>query len=199
MAAQAFFYNSVFFSLALVLLRFYGASPQDLGHCFIPIAVTNFLGPLILGWSFDAIGRKPMICATFVLSGATLLCSGWLFLHGRLMIREQILWWAVVFFFGSSAASSASLTVSELFPQEIRAASIAFFYAFGTLIGGVCGPFLFGRLLSDSSRKPLFHGYLVGAALMIVAGVAEAIWGVKAEGRSLESLNAESGLPEQAA
>jgi MFS family permease len=191
MVAQAFFYNSVFFSLALVLLRFYGMGADDLGYSFIPIALTNFLGPVVLGSLFDTIGRKPMICATFVLSGGVLLCSGWLFLNGRLTAHEQVLWWSITFFFGSSAASSAYLTVSELFPQDIRATSIACFYAVGTLFGGICGPFIFGRLMGDA-RKPLFEGYAVGATMMIVAGLAEAIWGIKAEGRSLEALNADS-------
>jgi len=189
MAAQAFFYNSVFFSLALVLLRYYGVPADRVGYCFIPIAVTNFLGPIALGRLFDTIGRRQMIAATYILSGLALFASSWLFLHGELSLRAQILWWAATFFFASTAASSAYLTVSEVFPQQVRASGIAFFYAFGTLAGGAFGPLLFGHLIASASRAPLFAGYAAGAAVMVFAGLAQALWGVAAERRSLESLS----------
>ena len=188
MAAQAFFYNSVFFSLSLVLLRYYGVSAVQVGYCFLPIAVTNFLGPVLLGPLFDSIGRRRMIAATFCLSGAVLLASSWLFHQDQLTAFTQVAWWAATFFFASTAASSAYLTVSEIFPQEVRATCIAMFYAFGTLAGGVFGPLVFGHLLGSSTRTPLFLGYAAGAAVMIIAGLAQAVWGVAAEGRSLESL-----------
>jgi MFS family permease len=192
MAAQAFFYNSVFFSLSLVLLQYYAVRTEDVGYYFIPIAITNFLGPVVLGYFFDSLGRKAMIFATYALSGIALLGSSWLFLHARLTVPQQIAWWAVAFFFASSAASSAYLTVSELFPQSVRATSIAFFYAFGTLAGGAFGPLIFGHLIGSASRRPLFLGYVAGAAVMILAGTAQGIWGVKAERQSLEDLAPES-------
>ncbi len=188
MASQAFFYNSVFFSLALVLIRYYGVSADRLGACFIPIACANFLGPILLGRLFDTIGRKPMIAATYCLSGVVLLWSSWLFYQERLTVISQIMWWAVSFFFASSAASSAYLTVSEVFPQRVRATSIALFYAFGTLAGGVMGPLIFGHLTGSESRRPLLLGYALGATVMLAAGVSQAVWGMAAEGKPLEDL-----------
>ena len=195
MAAQAFFYNSVFFSLALVLLRYYGADTAQVGYCFIPIAVTNFLGPLLLGRLFDTIGRRQMIAATYCLSGISLLASSWLFSLGRLSVVTQVAWWALTFFFASSAASSAYLTVSEVFPQEVRASCIAIFYAFGTAAGGIFGPLIFGHLTGSQSRTPLLLGYIMGAAVMIAAGLAQARWGVAAEGQSLETIAASVFAP----
>jgi len=188
MTAQAFFYNSVFFSLGLVLLRYYGVAAEDLGYFFIPVAVTNFFGPVALGWFFDSVGRKPMISTTYILSGLVLLGSSWLFLHGRLNVHAQVAWWSAAFFFASCAASSAYLTVSELFPQSVRATSIALFYALGTLAGGTFGPLVFGRLIGSASRWSLFYGYAAGSVVMIVAGIAQLFWGVASERRSLEEL-----------
>lgn len=189
MAAQAFFYNSVFFSLGLVLLRYYNVPAERIGFYFLPIAVANFLGPVMLGTLFDIVGRKTMVAGTYCASAAALLVSSWLFSDGWLTLHSQILWWSLTFFFASTAASSAYLTVSEVFPQEIRASSIAFFYGFGTLAGGVAGPLIFGRLIGSGSRQYLFHGYAIGASLMFAAGIAQALWGVAAEQRSLEALH----------
>lgn len=188
MTAQALFYNSVFFSLTLVLLRYYEASPSRAGYAFLPIAVANFLGPVLLGRLFDTIGRRAMTGGSFILSGVLLLVSGWLFWHGRLSAVTQIAWWMAIFFVASASASAAYLSASELFPQEVRASAIAVFYAAGTLLGGVSGPLLFGRIVGSGSRHLLFVGYAVGAVAMISAGAAQAIWGIAAEGRSLESL-----------
>ncbi len=188
MAAQAFFYNSVFFSLALVLLRYYGVSTERVGLCFIPIAVTNFLGPVLLGPLFDSVGRRKMIAGTYCLSGLVLLVASLLFHQDRLTVVSQVAWWAGAFFFASTAASSAYLSVSELFPQEIRATCIALFYALGTLAGGVFGPLVFGHLTGGGSRTPLALGYAAGAAVMIAAGLAQSVWGVAAERKSLEAL-----------
>jgi MFS family permease len=188
MAAQAFFYNSVFFSLGLVLLRYYGVPADRLGYYFIPIALGNFVGPVLLGPLFDIIGRKWMIAGTYSAAAAALLVASWQFNRGGLNVNSQIVWWAVTFFFASTAASSAYLTVSEVFPQEVRASSIAFFYGFGTLAGGVFGPLIFGLLIGSGSRSALFLGYAVGAAVMLFAGLAQAIWGTAAERRPLESL-----------
>ena len=189
MAAQAFFYNSVFFSLALVLLRYYGVAAERVGYYFVPIAVANCLGPMLLGPLFDSIGRRQMVAATYCLSGGLLFGASWLFYLGRLTLQAQIAWWAAIFFFASTAASSAYLTVSEVFPLDIRASSIAVFYAFGTLAGGVLGPVVFGRLTGSGVRGLLLAGYILGSAVMILAGVGQAIWGVAAEGKMLETLS----------
>ena len=132
MAAQAFFYNAIFFTYALVLTTFYGVPSQHVGWYILPFAAGNVLGPLLLGRLFDTIGRRPMIAFTYLMSGLLLALTGWLFAQGMLSAREQTLAWSVIFFFASAAASSAYLTVSETFPLEIRALAIALFYAVGT-------------------------------------------------------------------
>ena len=189
MASQAFFYNAIFFTYALVLVKFYGLPPQKVGAYLFPFALGNFVGPLLLGRFFDTIGRKPMITLTYALSGILLAISGWMFQQGVLTAHGQALAWTVIFFFASSAASSAYLTVSEIFPLEIRGLAIAIFYATGTLIGGVAAPWIFGLLIQSGSRTALFKGYLAGAVLMILAAALEAAIGVKAERASLESIS----------
>ena len=188
MAAQAFLYNSVFFSLALVLMRFYGVSENRVGLLFVPIALANFLGPTVLGPLFDLVGRRSMIFATYCLSGGVLLVADLLFFTHRLTLASQVGWWVALFFFASTAASSAYLTVSEVFPQPIRASAIAVFYTFGTVFGGVFGPLVFGRLTGTGMRGAIAIGYAAGGAVMIAAGAAQAVWGVAAEGRPLEEL-----------
>ena len=188
MIAQSFFYNSVFFSSTLVLLRFYGVSAQYAGVLFFPIAAMNFLGPALLSRLFDTVGRKPMITANFCLTGLVCLVASILFYQGDLGTVAQVAWWAVSFFFAASAAGSAYLTTSELFPQQVRASAIALFYASGTLFGGVLGPAVFGILLNRGDRAPIFYGYLASAGAMILAGLAEAIWGVAAEQKTLEEI-----------
>lgn len=188
MVTQAFFYNAVLFTYGLVLLRYYQVPSPRLGLYLIPLALGNFLGPLLVGHLFDTIGRKPMIAGTYVLSGVLLAVTSWLFRAGVLTAFTQALSWSVIFFVASSAASSAYLTVSEIFPLEIRAFAIALFYTCGTFAGGVGGPALFGYLVGTGSRELLFWGYLAGALAMIVGGVAEIFLGVKAEGLSLEAI-----------
>ena len=190
MLTQAFFYNAIFFTYPLVLMRFYGVPAENAGLYLLPFALGNVLGPLVIGHLFDTIGRKPMITATYVLSGILLALTGWLFHAGLLTAQTQTLAWMVIFFIASAAASSAYLTVSEIFPLEIRAFAIAIFYAIGTLAGGVGAPILFGWMIGTGSKTALFAGYLVGAGLMIVGGLTEAWIGVAAEGRSLESIAA---------
>ena len=163
MAAQAFFYNAIFFTYALVLTDFYGIRADHVGWYLLPFAAGNFLGPVLLGRLFDTVGRRPMIAATYALSGVLLAGSGYLFAIGVLSAAGQTVAWMVIFFFASAAASSAYLTVSETFPLEIRALAIAFFYAIGTGIGGVGGPWLFGLLIDTGSRWSVFGGYLFGA------------------------------------
>ena len=188
MMAQAFFYNAIFFTYALVLTNFYDVPSYNVGWYILPFALGNVLGPLLLGPLFDSIGRKPMIAFTFAVSGLLLAGSGWLFAHHLVDAGQQTIVWTVIFFFASSAAGAAYLTASEIFPVEIRALAIAFFYAAGTAIGGVGAPFLFGGLIATGSRASVFGGYLLGSALMILASIIEMIWGVAAERKALETV-----------
>jgi MFS family permease len=186
MTAQAFFYNAIFFTYALILTDFYGIAAASVGWYLLPFAAGNFLGPVILGRFFDTIGRRPMIALTYGLSGVLLTITGALFAADMLSATGQTIAWSVIFFFASAAASSAYLTVAETFPLEIRALAIAFFYAVGTGIGGVFAPTLFGVLIDTGSRVSVFGGYLLGAALMIAVVFVILRWGVAAERRSLE-------------
>jgi MFS family permease len=188
MASQAFFYNAIFFTYALILIDFFGVPTDHVGWYLFPFAAGNFLGPALLGRWFDTIGRKPMIAATYAISGVLLAVSGYLFMIGATTAETQTIAWTVIFFFASAAASSAYLTVSETFPLEIRALAIALFYAVGTGIGGVVGPLLFGALIDTGSRASVFGGYLLGAVLMVTAAVVQLRWGVAAERKSLEQV-----------
>ena len=185
-AAQAFLYNAIFFTYALVLVRFYAVPESDTGLYLLPFAAGNFLGPLLLGRFFDTIGRRICIASTYTISGLLLLATGALFARGALSAQEQTLLWAAIFFFASAAASAAYLTVSELFPLELRAISIALFFALGTLMGGAAAPWLFGALIGTGSRDAVFYGYALGAVLMIAAAAVEGWLGVDAERASLE-------------
>ena len=188
MVAQAFFYNAIFFTYALVLTDFYGIRADHVGWYILPFAAGNFLGPVVLGRLFDTVGRRPMIAATYALSGILLAGAGYLFAIGVLSAAGQTLAWMVIFFVASAAASSAYLTVSETFPLEIRALAIAFFYAVGTGIGGVAGPWLLGSLIDTGSRWSVFGGYLLGSVLMLAAALVAARWGVAAERKPLEAV-----------
>ncbi|MGE0523746.1 MAG: MFS transporter [Variibacter sp.] len=188
MVAQAFFYNAIFFTYALVLGTFYGVAPEHVGWYILPFALGNFLGPVLLGRLFDTLGRRAMIGFTYIVSGLLLAGSGYLFARGLLTVQTQTFAWMAIFFFASAAASSAYLTVSETFPLEIRALAIAVFYAIGTGVGGVIGPWLFGFLIDTGSRQSLFMGYLAGAALMLAAGIIALRFAVAAERRPLEDV-----------
>mgnify|MGYP002656313475 CR=1 FL=1 len=190
LTAQAFFYNAIFFTYALVLADFYGVPSHEVGWYILPFALGNFCGPLILGRLFDVVGRRIMISSTYALSGVLLLGSGYLFYIDVLSATGQTVCWMVIFFFASAAASSAYLTVAETFPLEIRALAIAVFYAFGTGLGGIIGPLLFGQLIETADRGNVYFGYIIGAALMLVAGAVQARWGVASERKSLESVAA---------
>lgn len=189
MIAQAFAYNGVFFTYALVLSKFYGVPGDRIGLYLLPFAAGNLLGPLLLGHLFDSVGRRRMIAVTYALSGLLMAFTGFALTTGWLTAATQTLLWCAVFFVASAAASSAYLTVSELFPVELRGMAIALFYAIGTAAGGLCAPALFGALLATGSRANVFAGYLVGALLMLAAGGVAAIFGVPAEGKSLETIS----------
>jgi MFS family permease len=188
MATQAFCYNAVFFTYALILTRFYGIKPDSVGLFILPFAAGNFLGPLVLGRLFDTIGRRPMITATYAVSGVLMAITGWLFANGGLSAEAQTGAWTIIFFVASAAASSAYLTVGESFPLEVRAVAIALFYALGTGIGGVAGPALFGALIDTGSRASIMWGYLLGGGLMLVGAVTAALLGIRAERRPLEEV-----------
>ena len=188
MIAQAFFYNAIFFTYALVLTDFFGIAANQVGWYLLPFAAGNFLGPLLLGRLFDTLGRRTMITLTYGVSGLLLAASGYLFAIGVLSAQTQTIAWMVIFFFASPAASAAYLTVSETFPLEVRALAIALFYAIGTGIGGVAGPALLGALIDTGSRNSVFAGYLLGAGLMVAAAAIAWRYAIAAERQPLESI-----------
>ncbi|MEO3807622.1 MFS transporter [Sphaerisporangium sp. B11E5] len=190
MISQSFLYNAIFFTYVLVLNTFYGVSPSDSSKFLLAFAVGNLAGPFVLGPFFDTIGRRPMISSTYIVSGVLLALTGWLFHEGMLNATTQTLLWAVIFFVASAAASSGYLTVSELFPLEIRALAIAVFFSVAQGFGAL-GPTIFGALIGDEDNPDptgLFYGYLSASALMIGAGLVAWFFAVKAERRSLEDL-----------
>jgi MFS family permease len=189
MVGQSFFFNAIFFTYGLVVSKFYHVPADDLPMHLLPFALASFLGPIVLGRFFDSWGRKPMIIVTFGSAGLLLALLVVPFAHGSLTPTTLGLWFSVIFFIASSAASAAYLTVSEIFPLEIRALAIAIFYAIGTLIGGVGAPLLFGELIATGSRWNIGMGWLLGAVLMLVAAVAEWFIGVEAAGQSLENIS----------
>ena len=188
MTAQAFLFNAVFFSYGLVLSTFHGVPERTTGIYLLPLAVSNFLGPVLLAPLFDIVGRRKMIAGTYGASGLLLSLTALLLGFDAFTAWTQTIAWMVVFFFASAAASSAYLTVSEIFPLEARALAIAIFYAIGTAIGGVTGPSLFGYLIGTGSIAAVAVGYAIAATLMLIAAAVEFAFGVDAEQRSLESI-----------
>ena len=184
---QAFLYNAVFFTYALVLTELFDVPVDVAPWSLVPIAIGNFLGPLLLGRFFDTIGRRVMISSCYIGSGVLLVVTGILFQNEVLDAVTLTVCWVIVFFFASAGASAAYLTVSEIFPMETRAMAIAFFYAVGTGLGGIIGPILFGQFIEDGIGAVAF-GYYIGAVLMIAAGLVEVFLGVDAENRSLEDI-----------
>jgi MFS family permease len=185
---QAFLYNAVFFTFGLVLTTFYRVNTDAVGYYLIAFAVGNFLGPLLLGRLFDVVGRRPMIAGTYLISGAMLIITAYLFDHGSLSATTQTAAWIVIFFFASAGASSAYLTVSEIFPMETRALAIAFFYAVGTGIGGIIGPVLFGNLIATKRPFDVAIGYVIGGILMFGAGLVELVLGLDVAQQPLEEI-----------
>ncbi len=188
MVGQAFLYNAIFFTYGLVLTTFYKIPPETVGLYLIPFAIGNIIGPLTLGRLFDTIGRRQMISFTYIISGILLAITGWMFVQGWLNPVTQTICWSVIFFFASSGASAAYLTVSEVFPLEVRALAIAFFYSIGTAAGGALAPLLFSYLIHSGNPMDVFIGDLIGATLMAGAGVIAIFFGVKAERQSLEDI-----------
>lgn len=188
MITQSFLYNAIFFTYAIVLQQFYGISAANIAFYFFPFALGNLAGPLVLGPLFDTVGRRKMIFGTYALAGIVLGVSGALFQAGLLNAITQTAFWCVAFFFASAGASSAYLTVSEIFPLEVRGQAISYFFAVGQITGALA-PTLYGALIGDGSQRgPLAFGYYLGAGVMIVGGVIALIFGVDAERRSLESI-----------
>jgi MFS family permease len=194
MVSQAFFYNAIFFTYALVLTRFYSVPEGRVALYIFPFALGNVLGPVLLGPLFDRVGRRKMIALTYVLSGIGLALTGWAFMLGWLDALGQALCWSAVFFLASAAASSAYLTVSEVFPLEIRAVAISVFYAVGTGAGGFAAPVLFGVLIESGSRGAVAIGYGIGAALVVLAGLLALRFAVDAERKPLEEVAAPLGM-----
>ena len=190
MISQAFLYNAIFFTEALVLGTFFHVAPERIPLYIFPFAAVNLLGPFVLGPLFDIVGRKIMIAATYGLSAALLALTGWAFVAGVLTAETLTAAWCVVFFFASAGASAAYLTVSETFPLASRAIAIAIVYAVGTLVGGAVAPSLFGALIATKSSHAVFAGYLVGAGAMLAAACIEIIFGVEAARRMLEEIAA---------
>ena len=188
MVGQAFLYNAIFFTYGLVLTTFYHIPADTIGLYLIPFAVGNVIGPLTIGRLFDTIGRRKMISFTYIISGVLLAITGWLFLQGTLNAVTQTICWSIIFFFASAGASAAYLTVSEVFPLEVRALAIALFYSVSTGAGGALAPLLFGALIQSGKPLNVFFGDLLGAALMAGAGLIAVFFAVDAERKSLESV-----------
>jgi MFS family permease len=188
MITQSFLYNAIFFTYALVLKNFFGVSDSSIPLFFIAFAVGNLAGPLLIGHLFDTWGRKKMIAGTYILSGVLLAITAVMFQAGILTAITQTICWTVIFFFASAGASSAYLTVSEIFPLEVRAKAIAVFFAIAQCFGAL-GPVIYGALIGTGKHTtPLFLGYLLGAAIMVLGGLVAAFLGVNAEQKSLEDL-----------
>ncbi|MBV9012421.1 MAG: MFS transporter [Pseudonocardiales bacterium] len=188
MIGQSFLYNAIFFTSTLVLGTFYGVPATSAPLFLIAFAVGNLIGPLTIGRYFDTIGRKTMIAGTYITSGVLLGISAVLFNAGLLTATTQTISWCVIFFFASAGASAAYLTVSEIFPLEVRAKAIAVFFAIAQGFGAL-GPVIYGQLIGDGTQPfKLFLGYLLGALVMIAGGLVAVAFGVAAEGRSLEDI-----------
>ncbi len=185
---QAFLYNALLFSLGDLLKTFFGVASGNVPYYVAIFAVGNLLGPLTLGRLFDTVGRKPMIAGTYLLSGSLLVLTAFLFKGGEFTAASFVIALMVIFFFASAGVSAAYLTVSEVFPLETRALCIAVFYAVGTGVGGIIGPLLFAHLIESGKTSHVFVGFMIGAVAMILGGIAELLFGVKAERQSLESI-----------
>jgi MFS family permease len=185
---QAFIYNGITFNIGSLFSDFYGVA-SGVAPLFIACyAIGNMLGPILLSKLFDTVGRRTMITTSYLGAAVLVLPLTWVFQNaygGEWMFLGCLV---ATFFLASAGASAAYLTVSEIFPMETRALAIAFFYAIGTGVGGVVGPVLFGQLIASGDRGAVAIGFLVSAAVMAVGGVAELLFGVRAEQKPLEDI-----------
>jgi MFS family permease len=188
MITQSFLYNAIFFTYSLVLQNFYGLSASEAAVYFFPFAVGNLLGPLVLGPLFDTVGRRKMIGGCYAISGIVLGISAVLFQADALTALTHTAFWCVAFFFASAGASAGYLTVSEIFPQEVRGQAISYFFAVAQCVGAL-GPVFYGALIGDGeTRTPMLWGYLIATAVMLLGALVAMVWGVDAEGKSLEEI-----------
>jgi MFS family permease len=178
----------VTFGLGTFLVSFYDIDDARVPVYIALFAVSNFLGPVLLGRLFDTVGRKPMIAGSYLGSAAVLCVLTILFLGGSLGVWGFMALLLATFFLASAGASSAYLTVSEIFPMETRALAIAFFYAIGTAVGGITGPYLFGKMIESGSDSQVAIAFFIGAGVMAVGGIFELLFGVKAEQQELEGI-----------
>ncbi|HEV8099840.1 MAG TPA: MFS transporter, partial [Gaiellaceae bacterium] len=187
MSSQAVLYNATLFGMTSIMTTFFHASKANAPLYIIPFAIGNLVGPWVLGPLFDTVGRKIMISSTYIVSGAVLLLTAWLFNNGSLSALTLTICWSICFFFASAGASAAYLTVSEIFPMETRAMAIALFYAIGTGIA-IAAPWTFGKLIETGSVGKVALAFVIGGAIMILGGLVEVILGVEAAGKSLEAV-----------
>lgn len=188
MITQSFLYNAIFFTYSLVLQNFYGQSPSSAALYFFPFAIGNLLGPLLLGPLFDTVGRRKMIGGCYAFAAVVLTVSAFLFNAELLSAGAHTAFWCLAFFFASAGASAGYLTVSEIFPQEVRGQAISYFFAIAQVFGAI-GPVFYAYLIGDgTARGPMFVGYLIASAIMLVGAGVAAVWGVDAEGKSLEEV-----------
>jgi len=171
-----------------VLEFFFHVQTNNTPYYFLAFAAGNLLGPLVLGHLFDTIGRRKMISGTYLLAGILLVITAQLFKAGTLTATTQTLCWSVIFFFASAGASAGYLTVSEIFPLEVRAKAIAVFFAIAQCFGFL-GTHLYGHLIgTGKDPNALYWGYLLGAGAMILGGLVAAFMAVDAEGKALEDV-----------
>jgi MFS family permease len=188
MITQSFLYNAIFFTYVLVLENFYHVPEAQTPYYFFPFAIGNLLGPLVLGRLFDSWGRRQMIFLTYGLSAVVLAVSAFLFSIHAMDATTQVVFWCVAFFFASAGASSAYLTVSEIFPLELRSQAISYFFALAQIFGAIA-PALYGALIGDGKHTgPLTFGYYLGAGIMLVGGIIALIFGVDAARKGLETV-----------
>ncbi|HEX3787976.1 MAG TPA: MFS transporter [Pseudonocardiaceae bacterium] len=189
MITQSFLYNAIYFSYSSVLKYFFNVPDASVAWYGLAFAVGNLCGPLLLGSLFDTLGRKKMIAGSYLIAGVLLAISAFLFKAGAFNATTQTVAWVVVFFFASAGASAGYLTVSEIFPLEIRAQAIAIFFGTAQIVGALA-PLFFGLLINKDNpeRSMLFIGYIVGAAFMVIGGLIAAVFGINSEGMSLEDI-----------
>ncbi|HEX9338863.1 MAG TPA: MFS transporter [Pseudonocardiaceae bacterium] len=188
MVTQSFLYNAIFFSYTIVLTVFYHVNGNAALYG-IAFAIGNLIGPFVLGPLFDTVGRKKMISGSYLIAGVLLGVSAFMFNAHLLNAATQTLAWVIIFFFASAGASAAYLTVSEIFPQEVRAKAIAVFFSIAQIVGALATVF-YGSLIDKNHPdfNKLFIGYMVGAVIMIIGGIIAVFFGVSAEGKSLEDV-----------